>query len=422
MSAIFALAGQSLMNRKASVLLTLLAVALSVALFLGVDKARTGAREGFGNTISGTELIVGAPTGSVNLLLYSVFRMGSATAEVSWPTYQEIAARPDVDWAVPISLGDSHRGFRVMGTTPDYFDHYKYGRNQDLLLAEGEQFEDLFDAVIGADVARELDYTLGSPMTLSHGLGQADFGSGHENRPFRVVGILAPTGTPVDQTVHVSLEAITAIHVGWETGAKNPLADNITEETIRTFDLTPKTVTAIFLGLKRRGTILTTRREINTNRGEPLMAIIPSQALAELWSVTAIAERALLAVSIFVIAVGVVSILTSILTSLNERRREMSILRAVGARPGHIFALLVLEAGLVGFLGAALGILLIHVLLAVVGPLVSAHYGISLIGTGPGLTDLYTLLAVTGAALLAGAIPAWMAFRRSLADGLSIRL
>lgn len=422
MSAILALAWKSLMNRKGSVLLTLLAVALSVALFLGVDKARTGAREGFGNTISGTELIVGAPTGSVNLLLYSVFRMGSATAEISWPTYKEIAARPDVDWAVPISLGDSHRGFRVMGTTPDYFDHYKYGRNQDLLLAEGEQFEDLFDAVIGADVARELDYTLGSPMVLSHGLGQADFGSGHENRPFRVVGILAPTGTPVDQTVHVSLEAITAIHVGWETGAKNPLADNIAEETIRSFDLTPKTVTAIFLGLKRRGTILTTRREINTNRGEPLMAIIPSQALAELWSVTAIAERALLAVSIFVIAVGVVSILTSILTSLNERRREMSILRAVGARPGHIFALLVLEAGLVGFLGAALGILLIHVLLAVVGPLISAHYGISLIGTGPGLTDLYTLLAVTGAALLAGAIPAWMAFRRSLADGLSIRL
>mgnify|MGYP000094262375 FL=1 len=422
MSAILSLAWQSLMNRKGSVLLTLLAVALSVALFLGVDKARTGAREGFGNTISGTELIVGAPTGSVNLLLYSVFRMGSATAEISWPTYQEIATRPDIDWAVPISLGDSHRGFRVMGTTPKYFDRYKFGRNQDLMIAQGEPFDDLFDAVIGADVARELGYSINSPMVLSHGLGQADFGSSHENRPFRVVGILAPTGTPVDQTVHVSLEAITAIHVGWETGAKNPLADSISEETVRSFDLTPKTVTAIYLGLKRKGTILTTRREINTNKGEPLMAIIPSQALTELWSVTAIAERALLAVSIFVIAVGVVSILTSILTSLNERRREMSILRAVGARPGHIFTLLVLEAGLVGLLGALLGILLIHGLLAVIGPLVSAHYGISLIGTGPSLIDLYTLLAVTGAALVAGAIPAWMAFRRSLADGLSLRL
>lgn len=422
MSAIASLAWKSLLNRKGSVLLTLLAVALSVALFLGVDKARMGAREGFGNTISGTELIVGAPTGSVNLLLYSVFRMGSATAEISWPTYQEIADRPDVDWAVPISLGDSHRGFRVMGTTTEYFDHYKYGRNQPLVLAEGARFADLFDAVIGADVARDLGYETGSPMILTHGLGQADFGSGHDNRPFRVSGILAPTGTPVDQTVHVSLEAITAIHVGWETGAKNPLADTISEETIRSFDLTPRTVTAIFLGLKRKGTILTTRREINTNRGEPLMAIIPSQALAELWSVTAIAERALLAVSIFVIAVGVVSILTSILTSLNERRREMSILRAVGARPGHIFTLLVLEAGLVGFLGALAGIMLIHAMLLVAGPMVAERFGISLIGTGPGLTDLFTLLAVTSAALLAGAIPAWMAFRRSLADGLSIRL
>ncbi|WP_349679611.1 ABC transporter permease, partial [Hyphomonas sp. UBA3596] len=105
---------------------------------------------------------------------------------------------------VPISLGDSHRGFRVMGTTPKYFDRYKFGRNQDLVIAQGEPFDDLFDAVIGADVARELGYSINSPMVLSHGLGQADFGSSHENRPFRVVGILAPTGTPVDQTVHVS--------------------------------------------------------------------------------------------------------------------------------------------------------------------------------------------------------------------------
>ncbi|KCZ90067.1 ABC transporter permease [Hyphomonas johnsonii] len=422
MSAILSLAWKSLLNRKGSVILTIVAVALSVALFLGVEKARTGAREGFGNTISGTDLIVGAPTGTVNLLLYSVFRMGNATAEVSWPTYQKIAARPDIAWAVPISLGDSHRGFRVLGTENTYFDYYKYGRNQSLELAEGHRLDDLFDAVIGADVARELGYGIGSPLVLSHGLGKANLGSGHENRPFRVTGVLAPTGTPVDRTVHVSLEAITAIHVGWETGAKNPLSDTITEEMIRGFDLTPKTVTALFVGLKKKGTILTTRRAINTNKGEPLMAIIPSAALAELWSVTAFAERALMAVSVFVIAVGLVSILTSILSSLNERRREMSILRAVGARPGHVFSLLVLEAGLVGFFGALAGILVIHAVLAVAGPVIEARYGVSLAGTGPGLTDLYTLVAVTLAALLIGMVPAWTAFRRSLADGLSVKL
>ena len=421
MTAILSLAWKSLLNRRASVLLTMIAVALSVALFLGVEKARTGAQEGFSNTISGTDLIIGAPTGQVNLLLYSVFRMGNATAEVPWDTYQQIDNRDDIAWTVPISLGDSHRGFRVLGTTPAYFEHYKYSNSRPLVLSEGQIFDDLFDAVIGADVARELGYGLGAPLILNHGLGSADL-AGHDNRPFRAVGILAPTGTPVDRTIHVSLEAITAIHVGWETGAQNPLAKTITEETIRSFDLTPKSVTAIFAGLERRGTILRTRRALNTNASAPLLAILPGEALAELWKVTALAERALIAVSIFVIAVGLVSILTSILTSLNERRREMSILRAVGARPGHIFSLLVMEAGLVGFLGAALGIALIHIIIAIAAPILSARYGVSILDLGPGLLDVKTLSAVTLAALIIGAIPAWTAFRRSLADGLSIRL
>lgn len=422
MTALFSLAWASLLNRKGSVILTIVAVALSVALFLGVEKARSGAREGFENTISGTDLIVGAPTGTVNLLLYSVFRMGSATAEVSWPTYRQIAERPDVAWAVPIALGDSHRGYRVMGTSTDYFEHYKYGGGQPLELAEGAIFDDLFDAVIGADVARELGYEIGTPLILTHGIGAADLGSGHENRPFRVSGILKSTGTPVDRTVHVSLEAITAIHVGWETGAKNPLADSIPTEMIRSFDLTPKTVTAIFVGLERKGTILTTRRQINTNRGEPLMAIIPGEALRELWGVTSIAERALLAVSGFVIAVGLVSILTSILTSLNERRREMSILRATGARPGHIFSLLVLESGLIGFMGALIGIVIVHGMFAGIAPMLQARYGVAFGAGGPGLLDLYVLGAVTLASLVIGAGPAVAAMRRSLADGLSVRV
>jgi putative ABC transport system permease protein len=418
---ILGLAWRSLLNRRGSALLTILAVALSVALFLGVEKARNAAKSGFDNTISGTELIVGAPSGQINLLLYSVFRLGNATAEISWPAYEELDARDDIAWTVPISLGDSHRGFRVMGTTEAYFEHYKYGQKQDLKFSEGQKFDDLFDAVIGAQVAKDLGYKIGTPMVLTHGLGAGGF-SDHDNRPFRVVGILAPTGTPVDQTIHVSLEAITAIHVGWETGSKNPLADTITENTIRSFDLTPKTVTAVFVGLKSRATVLRTRRAINTNKSEPLMAIIPGQALAELWQVMGTAERVLLAVSAFVIAVGLVSILTSILTSLNERRREMSILRATGARPHHVFALMVAEAAVLGFLGAVLGAVLIQVIFTIAAPILSAQYGIALIGTGPSLVDIYTILAVTGAALLLGIWPALTALRRSLADGLTVKL
>lgn len=415
----FLLAWRSLLNRKVAASLTVLSVALSVALFLGVEKVRQGTREGFNSTISGTELIVGARSGPINLLLYSVFRLGDATAEISWPTYQMIAARPDIEWTVPLSLGDSHRGYRVLGTTEEYFDRYKFADGRSLELSAGERFDDLFDAVIGAEVAKDLGYSLTTRLILTHGL--AGF-SDHDNRPFRVVGILERTGTPVDRTVHVSLEAITAIHVGWETGAQSPYADLISEEMIRSFDLTPKSVTAVMAGLERKGTILRTQRAINTYPREALLAIIPGQVLADLWQITGIVERALIGLSIFVIAVGLVSILTSILTSLNERRREMSLLRAVGATPRNIFTLMVAEAGVLGLIGAILGSGLINLLLVTVAPILSERFGILLLGLGFSLLDVLTVLTVTFAATIIGAGPAIVAVRRSLQDGLNVQV
>ncbi|MEO0550372.1 MAG: FtsX-like permease family protein [Pseudomonadota bacterium] len=420
-TSILGLAWRSLVNRRVSALLTVLAVALSVALFLGVEKVRTAAKASFDNTISGTELIVGAPSGPINLILYSVFRLGNATAEISWSAFKAIEERDDVAWAVPISLGDNHRGYRVMGTTPAYFEHYGYSQGKRLEFDEGVAFDDLFDAVLGAEVARALGYGLETQLILTHGLGGPGIGD-HENRPFSVVGILKPTGTPVDRTIHVSVEGITAIHVGWESGSRNPLADTISEEMIRTFDLTPKTVTAAFVGLKNLRTLLRTQRAINTNRSEPLLAIRPSQALSELWSIMGNAERILLAISAFVVAVGLVSILTSILTSLNERRREMSILRAIGAQPLHILILMILEAAVLGLIGAILGVFLVQALFAIASPFLVAQYGIALTGTGIGLVDLVTVGVVTGAATLLGVFPAIVAMRRSLADGLSVKL
>ncbi|MEO0466925.1 MAG: ABC transporter permease [Pseudomonadota bacterium] len=421
MGPILALAGKSLWSRKGSALLTVLAIALAVGLFLGVEKTRQGARAGFNATISGTDLIVGARTGQLNLLLYSVFRMGDATAEVSWPTYQWIGERDDVAWTVPLSLGDSHRGFRVLGTTKEYFDRYKYAGGRELALTEGALFDDLFDAVIGADVARDLEYELGAPLVLNHGLGRAGLQQ-HDDRPFRVVGVLERTGTPVDRTLHVSLEAITAIHVGWETGTRNPLSSTISEEMIRGFDLTPKTVTAVLVGLERRGSILSTKRAMDTHRGEAIMAIIPGVALSQLWDLTSAAERALIAVSLFVVGVGLISILTSILTSLNERRREMSVLRSIGAQPSHIFLLLVLESALLGALGALIGIAVVNIGLWVGGPVLTELYGLVLAGVSAGLLDIQVLAAVTGAAAVTGILPAWLALKRSLADGLSVKI
>lgn len=322
MKVILNLAWKSLLNRKATALLTVLTVAIAVVLLLGVERIRTQAKESFANTISGTDLIVGGRSGQVNLLLYSVFRIGNATNNIDWKSYQEFSQHPAVKWAIPISLGDSHKGFRVLGTNHSYFEHYRYGSKQPLTLSQGREFNGLFETVIGADVAQALGYQVGSQIIIAHGISDVGF-SRHDNLPFTVVGILAPTGTPVDKTVHVSLEAIEAIHVGWESGAN--LGHQPSAEQLAQRDFTPKQITAMLVGLKSKIQTFALQRQINDYPQEPLSAIMPGVALHELWGMMSVAEQALMAVSVFVVVAGLLGMLSSLLTSLQERRRDVDL-------------------------------------------------------------------------------------------------
>lgn len=414
------LAIKSLANRRFSAILTVLAIALSVTLLLAVEKVRTEARASFTSTIAGTDLVVGARSGSVQLLLYSVFRIGNATNNIRWDSYQKVANHPRVEWAIPISLGDSHRGFRVMGTNASYYAHYRHGRDQSLELASGALPEDLYDAVLGADVARELGYDLDSEMVLAHGTGAVSFVD-HADKPFRVSGILHKTGTPVDRTIHVSLEGMEALHVDWQQGMPARGAAAISAEQARQMDLTPKAITAVLLGLTSPIATFSVQREINQYTGEPLQAILPGVALQELWSLLGVAEKALFIVSLFVVLTGLVGMLTAILSSLNERRREMAILRSVGARPRHVFSLLLLEAASLALAGILLGLGLMYLCLWLARPLILSHYGLFIAITPPGLYEWQLLGAILGASILMGSVPAWRAYRQSLADGLSIR-
>lgn len=415
------LALRSLANRRTTALLTISAIAISVTLLLGVEKMRTAAREGFANTVSGVDLIVGARSGQLNLLLYSVFRVGDATANVSWESYQKIARHPDVAWTIPLSLGDSHRGFRVLGTNGDYFRHYRFAGDRPLTFESGRAFDDLYDAVIGADVAQQLGYIVGQPIVIAHGLGNVSFAN-HEDKPFRIVGILARTGTPVDRTVHVSLEAITAIHLDWQSGMQAPPGARIGAEEARIAELTPTSITAFMVGMDMKVMTFTMQRAINEYRQEPLMAILPGVALTQLWNLVGIADTALMIVAAFVVLAGLLGMLTAILTSLNERRREMAILRSVGARPRHVFTLLVTEAGLLASLGVAVGVALTYGVLYAAKPILASRYGIFLQPTGLTGYDVALLGSIIAAALLMGAWPAWRAYRNTLSDGLTIRV
>lgn len=419
MSAVIKLAWKSLMNRKATAVLTIMTVAISVILLLGVERIRTQAKDSFANTISGTDLIVGGRSGQVNLLLYSVFRIGNATNNIDWKSYQEFSQHRAVDWVIPISLGDSHKGFRVMGTNHSYFEHYKYGSKQPLTFSKGKEFNGLFETVLGSDVAKQLGYQIGSEIIIAHGISDVGF-SRHDKLPFKVVGILAPTGTPVDKTVHVSLEAIEAIHVGWESGARlGPTPD---AKVLQERDFQPKQITAMLVGLKSRIQTFALQRQINNYPKEPLSAIMPGVALHELWGMMSVAEQALMAVSGFVVIAGLLGMLSSLLTSLQERRREMAILRAMGARPRHVFSLLISEASLLTAAGIVTGVLGLYAILALLQPLIQQHYGINLMLSTLSAYEWMLLSFVQCAGIVIGFIPAFRAYRESLSDGMTIRI
>lgn len=408
----------SMFNRRWTLLLTVFSIALSVTLLLAVEKVRNDARSSFTNTISGADLLIGARSGSVQLLLYSVFRIGNATNNISWESYEKISKHSSVKWSIPISLGDSHRGFRVMGTSENYFTDYTYGNKQALDFSQGARFKHIFDAVLGAEVAAQLGYQLDEKITLAHGLSDVAFAR-HKDKPFQVVGILSKTGTPVDRTIHVSLEGIEAMHADWQSGTHNAQAGNADEA--HPMALQPTQITAFLLGLKSKIKVFTMQRAVNEFSKEPLLAVLPGVALQELWNLVAVGENALLAVSLFVVASSFIGLLTGVLTSLNERRREIAILRAVGAKRHQIFLLLVSESFITTLFGLILGVILFYSLLLIVQPLAQQQFGLNIPLSWPGSRESILAACFLSMGCLIGVIPAWRAYCYSLQDGMTVK-
>lgn len=420
MNALLRLATKSAWNRRFVLFLVGLSIALSTFLLLGIERIRADVRENFSQSVSGTDLIVGARTGSVQLLLYSVFRIGSATNNIRWSSVQALEKERGVAWVVPISLGDSHRGFAVVATSPGYFEHFHYGDHQALALASGKPFEGLFDTVLGAEVASKLGYKLGDRIILSHGDG-AFVANQHADKPFTVVGILARTGTPVDRSLHIGLPAMEAIHLDWIAGAPIPGTSISAEEAARQ-DLTPKSVTAALVGLKSRTAVFSVQRRVAEFAGEPLMAVLPGVALDELWDVVGVGERGLVAMSALVGFVSVAGLVAVILAGLNERRRELAILRAVGAGPRQVLSLLALEGALVTLVGVAAGWAACLLVVALLGEWFGSRFGVALHAHLPNAEEGLLLIAVLAVGWLASLIPGIRAYRLSLADGLSPRI
>lgn len=549
------LALKSLRSRLLTTSLTVASIALSVTLLVGIETVRAGVRESFAGTIRGVDLIVGARGGTLQVLLSTVFGIGSPAGSVKLSTMERWKAHPAVKWAVPYSLGDSHRGFRVVGTTEEFYQRYRFRKDGKIVFAQGRAARADTEVVIGSEVAERLKYQIGTPVVVVHGL--RDIGtSSHEAHPFHVVGILARTFTPIDRAVYVTLEGIEAMHdegggtataVGAQlptaVGAQLPTAVGAQPRTavgaqakadraarIREANKkraavmapppgvpaampgaspppgtpmvmpgaepspgtplvmpgaspppgtplvmpgaepspavvkqieeaasaatraarapsakatdaprsgassasAPSTdqavhdhgndqVTAFLVGTKNRFEALMLQREMNTDLLEPLTAIIPGVALGELWQNIGSAEVGLRVVAIFAVAIGLTGMLVSLYSSLEARRREMAILRAIGAGPRTIIALLVLESGLLALLGCVIGVAFVYGGLALAQQPIEQRFGLHLALRPLGSTEWTYLAVVMSAGILIGFVPAWKAYRTSLVDGLSPR-
>ena len=492
-------ASRSLRYRLSGVLLTIASVALSVFVLLGVEHVRQEARTGFASTVSGVDLIVGARTGEINLLLLSIFRIGTATANVSWESVEQLEQQNNVVWTVPISLGDSHRSFRVIGTTEGFFTRYKYGAKQPLTFLKGQSFDAVAEVVLGARVAKELGYQLGDSLVLSHGMADTSF-THHDQLPFSVSGILAATGTPIDNALFVGLEAIEAMHSDGESedhrghnehedhGQHEEQEDHDQHEEQEDHDAHEEqedhdaheehqaheknedhdahekhedhdahvereghdaheehvehgdhdvhedhedhdehhaghdhppigTVTAVLVGLNSPITTLQVKRWVDEFEGEALLAILPGVALTQLWELVGNVEAVLLGISILILVSSLLGLNAMLLASMRERRREIEVLRSIGAPSSFIVSLLMIESLLIVSVGVVLAVLSLLASITAANTLVAETFGLMISSQILSPSNITALGLIYLTAILVTLLPALQAYRVSRAVG-----
>ena len=402
-----------LISRRKTVFLTFLSLVVSISVLISVEHIRLQAKESFNRTISGVDLIVGAPSGELNLLLYSVFRMGSPTNNIDFDSFSMLKSNKSVAWAIPISLGDSHRGFRVMGTNTDYFKYFKYGSAKSLAMSSGKAFSSPFDAVIGADVANELGYKQGDKIVIAHGIGSTSFVN-HDQAPFTVTGILSPTGTPVDKTVHVSLAAIDAIHL--PPSQLQKLVDNPQLQLDP-----PKSITAVMLGLNSKFATFTLQRQINNYKKDRLMAVLPGVAMTQLWQLMASVENVLQIIGYLVLLASLFGLATMLLATMNERQREIAVFRILGASPKLIVSLIILEALIISILALVFSVGLVTLLLTLLDGWLTAEYGLFLSNNVLSMDLLILSGVILVATIVTALIPGLEAYKNAIHSQLSGR-
>ena len=409
---------KSMRSRLIPTSLVTISLMASMVLLLSIERIQQGAEEGFNQSISGVDAIIGPRSSSIELVLYTVFHLGRPTNNITTKTVNDVKLRGDISWLVPIALGDSHKGFRVVATEPNYFEHIKYANGQPLVFSKGVAFAELSETVLGFDVAEKLSYRVGSKIQITHGSVES-IGSKHDDFSFVVTGILNKTGTPIDRAIFLDLKGYELLHLGWKSGKKIFNLDDINLSSLPEDALIPKTVTAAFIGLKSKLTLFNFSKNIREYPKEAISAVIPGIALSELWSIVGLVDKGFQLLSWIIIAISLIAMVTLIIASLDNRKQEMTIYRANGASPKFLAMMVLCESLVIGLTAIVGAIILVTIVTYFATVQLNLALGISPSFKWISMGEIIVFSFILLAGALSSLIPAVMVFRKNLHQTLS---
>jgi len=371
--------------------LNLLLLALGIATITVLMLATQQIEERMGRDARGIDMVAGAKGSPMQLVLSAVFHLDAPAGNIPLADAMALARHRMVKRAIPMALGDSYRGFRIVGTNHDYPAHYG------ARLAEGSLWTKPMEAVLGAEAARTTGLRVGAKFAGAHGLGEG--GEEHEEEPYQVVGVLAPTGTVIDRVVLTSVESV------WEVHEHGKPAGG------------PRELTALLVQYASPLAAATLPRAVNA--GATLQAASPAYESARLFRMLGVGVEVLRAFGLVLVLAAGLSVFIALTNALEERRYDLAVMRMLGASRAKLMGLLLVEALALSAAGALLGLALGHILMEMLGAALRAAQQVPVTGWTWAAEELWLIVLALGVGALAALLPAWRASRAEVAPVLA---
>jgi putative ABC transport system permease protein len=388
--------------RPLNTALNLVLLALGVGTIALLLLANHQIEERMGRDARGIDLVVGAKGSPMQLILSAVFHIDAPTGNIPLAEAKKLAQNRAIKQSIPLALGDSFRGFRIVGTTHEYVAHY--GGE----LAAGRLWAQPMEAVLGAETARAAGLAVGSTFVGAHGFSEG--GEQHGDFPYTAVGVLAPTGTVLDRLVLANVESVWFVHT-------HPDKDEDPKATLASLREDEQEITALLVRYATPIAAATLPRLINSTSA--LQAASPAYESARLFKMIGVGVDVLRAFALVLVAAAGLSIFIALYNAMEERRYDLAVMRMLGATPGRLMRLVLAEALVLSVVGALVGLALGHLLTEVVGAMLAAENQPSVTGRFWLNTELWLVALAAAVGLLAGLVPAWRAYRTDIATTLS---